>query len=226
MQATKNLYKLFGLSRGASQDEIRKAHRKLVQEYHPDANPGDPSAEGRFKEIQQAYEILSDPQKRREYDKKLDASSSRASSSRPRARTGGRTGGDTTPDANLSDLLSKLADLSGNRSGGHKEGSFQLRGEEVTRLAKLLGVDITRISGLLGKDITSLSKLLGENIKMNARVSFGEAKTEESSATDVGASGRNPSVGNQPREKRVKGPKAQRKGKRVRGPKARRRQGS
>ncbi|MDQ3999407.1 MAG: DnaJ domain-containing protein, partial [Actinomycetota bacterium] len=54
MQGARNHYKLLGLSREASQDDIRKAHRKLVREYHPDANPEDPRAEERFKQIQQA----------------------------------------------------------------------------------------------------------------------------------------------------------------------------
>ena len=66
--------------------------------------------------------------------------------------------------------MGKLTDLSSERSGGHKVGSFQLRGEEVARLAKLLGGDMSRISELLGKDITSLSKLVGENMKMSTRV--------------------------------------------------------
>jgi curved DNA-binding protein CbpA len=226
MQATKDLYKLLGLSRGASQDEIRKAHRKLAREYHPDANPGDRTAEEHFKQIQQAYEVLSDTHKRQEYDKKQHASS-RKSPGRPRARAAGRTKGETTSTVDVSDLLNKLADFSNDRSGTHEEGGFELRGEEVARLAKLLGVDISRISGLLGKDITGLSRLLSENIKMNARVSFGDTKTEGFSTTEENTSGRKPSgVGDQPREKRVKGPKAQRKEKRVRGPRARRRQGS
>jgi predicted XRE-type DNA-binding protein len=72
----------------------------------------------------------------------------------------------------LSDLLRKLSDLSSERSGGHKEGGFQLRGEEIARLAKLLGMNTSRISELLGKDIARLSKLVGENIKINARVNF------------------------------------------------------
>ena len=71
MQATRDLYKLLGLPREASQDDIRKAHRKLVRKHHPDAKDGDRSSEERFKEIQQAYEVLSDPDKRREYDKKV-----------------------------------------------------------------------------------------------------------------------------------------------------------
>ena len=71
MQGTKELYKLLELSREASQDDIRKAHRKLARKYHPDANPEDPRAEERFKQIQQAYEVLSNPEKRRRYDKEL-----------------------------------------------------------------------------------------------------------------------------------------------------------
>ena len=92
MQTTKDLYKLLEVPRGASRDDIRKAHRRLVRKYHPDANPQDPRAEERFKEIQQAYEVLSDDKKRREYDKTLHASSMKASG-RPDARgAGARTG--------------------------------------------------------------------------------------------------------------------------------------
>jgi curved DNA-binding protein CbpA len=101
---TKNPYKALGLPREASQDDIRKTHRKLVRKYHPDANPEDPRAEERFKEVQRAYEVLSDEKKRREYDEGLRTSSrgspgrsrSRESSSRPRARAGARAGVSTT----------------------------------------------------------------------------------------------------------------------------------
>ena len=218
VRTTTDLYKLLGLPREATQDDIRKAHRKLVREYHPDANPGDRSSEELFREVQRAYEVLSDPEKRQDYDKRLSAST-RRSSGKPRARASRKTGGESAaPSVDLSDILRKLTDLSSERSGAHNEGSFQLRGEEVARLAKVLGVDMSRISELLGKDITRLSKLVGENIKMNAKVNLDDARSgeRESGRKRSGAS-------NERREKKVKGPKAQRKEKRVRGPKAQRR---
>jgi curved DNA-binding protein CbpA len=223
---TKDLYKVLGLSRGASQEDIRKAHRKLVRKYHPDANPEDPQAEERFKEIQQAYEVLSNPEKRQEYDKRFHTSP-RESSSRPRARTGERAEGGTTYTVDLSELLAKLANLSTDDTGGRKGSSFQLRGEEVARLAKRLGVDITRISDLVGKDITHVSKLLGENIKLNTTVNFGDAQSGEFSTTDENMPGREPSGGaNKPRGMRVKGPRAQGREKRVKGPRAQRKRRS
>jgi molecular chaperone DnaJ len=63
-----DFYKVLGVSRDASAEEIKKAYRKLARENHPDRNPDDPKAEDRFKSIQQAYDTLSDPEKRKQYD--------------------------------------------------------------------------------------------------------------------------------------------------------------
>jgi curved DNA-binding protein len=64
----KDYYTILGVEKSASQDEIKKAYRKLARKHHPDINPNDPTAEDHFKEINEAYEVLSDPQKRQKYD--------------------------------------------------------------------------------------------------------------------------------------------------------------
>ncbi len=218
MQTPKSLYGVLGLSRGASQDDIRTAHRKLVREHHPDINPGDATAEERFKEIQQAYEVLSNPEKRREYDQRFHASAARRSD-KPRAGTSARTEQETVTTVDLSDILRKLAD----RSGRSQDGSRRPQDEEVARLARVLGVRISRISELLGKDVIRLSKLLGDNIKMGARVSVSDARSEKVSATGENSAGRRrsgPGDRSPGGSKRVE--RTQRKGKKVQGPKARR----
>jgi molecular chaperone DnaJ len=122
---TKNLYKILGVSKEASQEEIRRSYRKLARKHHPDANRDDPKAEERFKEIQHAYEILSDPEKRREYDEGPRTFFG-AQGAAGRGGPGGARPGDFS---DLSDLFGGFGDIFG-RSTRTREASR--RGEDVT----------------------------------------------------------------------------------------------
>ena len=124
---TKDLYKVLGVSKGASQEEIRRSYRKLAREHHPDANRDDPKAEERFKEIQHAYEILSNPEKRREYDE--GPRTFFGSQGPGRGAPGGARTGDFSDLSDLFDTFGGLGDIFG-QSG--RRGEASRKGEDVT----------------------------------------------------------------------------------------------
>ena len=68
MATIRDYYEVLGVSRSAAANDIKKAYRKLARKHHPDLNPNDPSAEGRFKEVQEAYDVLADDKKRATYN--------------------------------------------------------------------------------------------------------------------------------------------------------------
>ena len=68
MADKRDYYEVLGIQKSASDDDIKKAYRKLAKQYHPDLNPGDKGAEAKFKEVNEAYEVLSDSDKRARYD--------------------------------------------------------------------------------------------------------------------------------------------------------------
>jgi molecular chaperone DnaJ len=102
----KDFYEILGIAKSASQDEVKKAYRKVAMQYHPDRNPGDKASEEKFKEAAEAYEILSDPDKRAQYDRFGH-----------QAFSGGRGGGGGfSGSMNMDDIFSQFGDIFGDES--------------------------------------------------------------------------------------------------------------
>src|SRR3954462_8497324 len=93
----RDYYEILGVSKSASADEVKKAYRKVAMQYHPDRNPGDKTAEEKFKEAAEAYEVLSDQDKRAQYDRYGHAGAS----------NNGRGGG----NPNMEDIFSQFGDI-------------------------------------------------------------------------------------------------------------------
>lgn len=110
----KDFYKVLGVDKNASTDEVRKAYRKLARANHPDAKPGDSQAESRFKSISEAYSVLSSPQKRKEYDDQRAMFGSGAGAAGMRFPGGGGPGGPAGFD--ISDLLGGIFTSGGGRT--------------------------------------------------------------------------------------------------------------
>jgi molecular chaperone DnaJ len=124
MAAVKDLYETLGVPKGASQDEIKKAYRKLARRYHPDANPGDASAEERFKEVQAAYDVLSDAEKRKQYDRF-------GANGRPGAGGGFRFDTEGFDFADLGDLGDLFGGLFGGGRGRAQQRQRGQRGSDL-----------------------------------------------------------------------------------------------
>jgi curved DNA-binding protein len=135
----RDLYAVLGVSREASKEEIRKAYRKLARETHPDVNPGDPRAEARFKDVSFAYDVLSDPGKRKLYDEfGLRGLSEGFDPQQARAWRQWQEGARRSPsfesyttDVDLEDLLGGL--FGGRRARGPGRG-FDVEGEVAVDL--------------------------------------------------------------------------------------------
>jgi molecular chaperone DnaJ len=125
-------YKILGVDKKASQDEIKKAHRKLVRQFHPDHNPGDAKAEEKFKEIQAAYDLVGDPEKRKQYDRGgifgMGGGQSGSGSGAPGGFTAADFGG-------FQDILSNLfgGGGQGGTAGGGARGRTQSTGPKPER---------------------------------------------------------------------------------------------
>jgi curved DNA-binding protein len=134
--AFKDYYQILGVSKTASEEDIRKKYRNLARKHHPDLNPGDKSAEDQFKEINEAYEVLADSDKRKRYDQ-LGSNSERAAGFRP--PPGGTNGHPDFQNGNDAFAGEQGADgfsdffegLFGGRRAGRSGATFRMAGQDV-----------------------------------------------------------------------------------------------
>jgi molecular chaperone DnaJ len=127
----KTLYDTLGVAKNASQDEIKKAYRKLAREFHPDKNAGDKDAEERFKEVQTAYDVLADADKRKQYD--------RTGSQNGRTGAGGSNADFGNVDFGNFDIGDLLGGIFGGRAGGGAGAQRRqpVRGNDVEAVVHL-----------------------------------------------------------------------------------------
>ena len=151
----RDYYEVLGVGKTASADEIKKAYRKVAMQYHPDRNPGDKSAEEKFKEAAEAYEVLSDTDKKAQYDRYGHA----AVSGNGR---GGYSGG-----MNMEDIFSQFGDIFGDDIFGNFFGGQQQRGRGGQRSRGVRGSNL-RIK--LKLTYEEIAKGVTKNIKVKKHV--------------------------------------------------------
>ncbi|HUZ60944.1 MAG TPA: molecular chaperone DnaJ [Hanamia sp.] len=143
MSTKRDYYEILGVSKNSSADEIKKAYRKVAMQFHPDRNPGDHSAEEKFKEAAEAYEILSDSDKRAQYDRFGHSAFS----------PGRGGGGFSAQGMNMEDIFSQFGDIFGDdmfgsffSGGGRSRGSGRSRGTRGTNLRVRIKVNYEEIA--------------------------------------------------------------------------------
>lgn len=173
----RDYYEILGVSKTASADEIKKSYRKVAMQYHPDRNPGDKAAEERFKEAAEAYEILSDADKRAQYDRYGHAGVSSAA---------GRGGAQ-----NMEDIFSQFGDIFGDdifgsffggRGGGAATGQRRARGTRGSNLRIKLKLNYEEIARGVNKSI-KVKKYVG------CQVCSGSGAKDKNSVQNCGTCG-------------------------------------
>ena len=145
MAEKRDYYEVLGVGKNANADEIKKAYRKAAIKYHPDKNPGDKEAEEKFKEAAEAYDVLSNPDKRARYDQFGHAGMSGA------AGAGGGFGGFSGGGFSMEDIFSQFGDIFGGHFSGGFSGFFgerpraaQPAGQQGFRSARARETDVGR----------------------------------------------------------------------------------
>ncbi|MBE1532696.1 molecular chaperone DnaJ [Actinomadura algeriensis] len=176
----KDYYKVLGVSKTASQEEIKKSYRKLARKYHPDANRGDADAEDRFKEVSEAYDVLSDEKRRKEYD------SVRSMPGGFRGQQGGgfpfdlgdifgQQGGAGTQTGGAGERIGDLFGGLFNRGGG--AGGTRTTGTRRARRGADVETDVTLTFGRAMNGVTVPIKLTSEAACGNCRGTGAKAGT-------------------------------------------------
>lgn len=144
----RDYYEILGVPRNASPEEIKKAYRKLAIKYHPDKNPGDKTAEEKFKEAAEAYEVLSDPEKKARYDQFGHAG------------LGSNGGGFSGAGMDIDDIFAHFGDIFGDAFGFGRSSSGRKKVYKGTNLRVKIRLTLEEIS-----------KGVEKNIKVNKFVS-------------------------------------------------------
>lgn len=145
--AKKDYYEILGVERNASDDVLKKAYRKLAIKYHPDKNPGDKEAETKFKEIAEAYDVLSDPQKRSRYDQFGHAG------------VGGNSGFGGGSAFSMDDIFSRFGDIFGGHFGGFGGFNASHNGGKKTVKGGDLRIKVSLTLQEIAKGVTKNIKL-------------------------------------------------------------------
>ncbi len=170
MENKRDYYEVLGVSKTATPDELKKAYRKLAIKYHPDKNPGDKEAEEKFKEAAEAYDVLSNPEKRQRYDQF-------GHNMGPQGFPGGSTGGFGGFGGGMSmeDIFSAFGDIFGGHQGFEFNGNFgSATGGRRARPRQRRGDDL-RIT--LKLSLEEIAKGVSKTLKLKSYVKDDHCKT-------------------------------------------------
>ena len=173
-------YKILGLDKGASQDDVKKAYKKLARKYHPDLNPNDADAHRKFQEINEANEVLSDPEKRKKYDQYGEnwkhADEFEAQQRQYRQYQGGQGNGGTYwsssgDGSEFSDFFEQMfGGMGGGRSSRSSRGDYALRGQDYTTELQVSLMDASKTH----KQIITVN---GKNLRITIPAGIADGQT-------------------------------------------------